>query len=83
MGGGLARGRHRHGLLVRQPPTRSAKVAVRYYSGGRTMSTQDAEGCLRRRGAGGARAAGPLQPQIEQQARTIDVNRIVQMVRGT
>jgi len=57
------------------------KVAVRYYAGGRTMSTQmlkDAfDGLVQE-----ARALqGSYQPQIEQQARSIDVNRIVQMVR--
>ena len=59
------------------------KVAVRYYAGGRTMSTQmlkeafddmlqQARGLQQR-----------YQPQIEQQARSIDVNRIVQMVRDS
>ena len=57
------------------------KVAVRYYAGGRTMSTQmlkDAFDGLMQEARG---MQGRYQPQIEQQARTIDVNRIVQMVR--
>ena len=57
------------------------KVAMRYYAGGRTMSTQmlkDAFDGLVQEARG---LQGRYQPQIEQQARTIDVNRIVQMVR--
>ncbi len=58
------------------------KVAVRYYAGGRTMSTQ----MLRDAFDGVVQEARGLQrqyqPQIEQQARTIDLNRIVQMVRA-
>ncbi|MBS1163199.1 MAG: hypothetical protein H6R03_1095 [Burkholderiaceae bacterium] len=82
MGGGLARGAT--GMAFSFATTYAlGKVAVRYYAGGRTMSTQmlkDAfDGVVQE-----ARALqGRYQPQIEQQARTIDVNRIVQMVRGT
>jgi uncharacterized protein (DUF697 family)/tellurite resistance protein len=57
------------------------KVAVRYYAGGRTMTTQmlkDAFDGMVQEARG---LQGRYQPQIEQQARTIDVNRIVQMVR--
>ena len=82
MAGGLARGAT--GVAFSFATTYAlGKVAVRYYAGGRTMSTQmlkDAfDGVVQE-----ARALqGRYQPQIEQQARTIDVNRIVQMVRGT
>jgi uncharacterized protein (DUF697 family)/tellurite resistance protein len=82
MAGGLARGAT--GMAFSFATTYAlGKVAVRYYAGGRTMSTQmlkDAfDGVVQE-----ARALqGRYQPQIEQQARTIDVNRIVQMVRGT
>jgi uncharacterized protein (DUF697 family)/tellurite resistance protein len=82
MAGGLARGAT--GMAFSFATTYAlGKVAVRYYAGGRTMSTQmlkDAfDGVVQE-----ARALqGRYQPQIEQQARTIDVNRILQMVRGT
>jgi uncharacterized protein (DUF697 family)/tellurite resistance protein len=78
--GGLARGAT--GVAFSFATTYAlGKVAVRYYAGGRTMNTpmlkdafdgmvQEARGLQLR-----------YQPQIEQQARTIDVNRIVQMVR--
>lgn len=80
MAGGLARGAT--GMAFSFATTYAlGKVAVRYYAGGRTMSTQmlkDAfDGVLQE--ARGLQ--GRYQPQIEQQARTIDVNRIVQMVR--
>jgi len=59
------------------------KVAVRYYAGGRTMNAQ----MLKEAFDGMVQEARGLQqryqPQIEQQARTIDVNRIVQMVRDS
>jgi uncharacterized protein (DUF697 family)/tellurite resistance protein len=58
-------------------------VAKRYYAGGRTMSTQmlkDAYGSM----VGQARGLqSQYMPQIEQQARTVDVGKIVQMVRAS
>lgn len=57
-------------------------VAKRYYAGGRTMNTQmlkDAYGSI----LGQARGLqAQYMPQIEQQARTVDVTKIVQMVRA-
>jgi len=57
-------------------------VAMQYYAGGRTMSSQ----VLRDAFASALGRARALQtqyaPQIEQQARTLDVGRIVEMVRG-
>ena len=81
MAGGLARGAT--GVAFSFATTYAlGKVAVRYYAGGRTMSAQMLkeafDGVLQE--ARGLQAR--YQPQIEQQARTIDVNRIVQMVRG-
>ena len=80
MAGGLARGAT--GVAFSFATTYAlGKVAVRYYAGGRTMSTQmlkDAFDGMVREARG---LQGRYQPQIEQQARTIDVNRIVQMVR--
>jgi uncharacterized protein (DUF697 family)/tellurite resistance protein len=80
MAGGLARGAT--GVAMSFATTYAlGKVAVRYYAGGRTMSTQ----MLKDAFDGVVQEARGLQnryqPQIEQQARTIDVNRIVQMVR--
>jgi uncharacterized protein (DUF697 family) len=80
MAGGLARGAT--GAAMSFATTYAlGKVAVRYYAGGRTMSTQ----MLKEAFDGVVQEArglqGRYQPQIEQQARTIDVNRIVQMVR--
>ncbi len=57
------------------------KVAARYYAGGRTMSAQmlkDAYAELMQEARG---VQARVQPQIEQQARGIDVDRIVQLVR--
>ena len=58
-------------------------VAKRYYAGGRTMSGQmlkDAYGSM----VGQARGLqSRYMPQIEQQARTVDVGKIVQMVRAS
>jgi uncharacterized protein (DUF697 family)/tellurite resistance protein len=80
MAGGLARGAT--GVAFSFATTYAlGKVAVRYYAGGRTMSTQ----MLKEAFDGMVQEARGLQrqyqPQIEQQATTIDVNRIVQMVR--
>jgi uncharacterized protein (DUF697 family)/tellurite resistance protein len=80
MAGGLARGAT--GMAFSFATTYAlGKVAVRYYAGGRTMSTQmlkDAFDGMVQEARGLQRT---YQPQIEQQAKTIDVNRIVQMVR--
>jgi uncharacterized protein (DUF697 family)/tellurite resistance protein len=57
------------------------QVAVRYYAGGRTMSTQmlkDSFASMLQEARG---LQGRYQGQIEQQARSIDLNRIVQTVR--
>ena len=82
MAGGLARGAT--GMAFSFATTYAlGKVAVRYYAGGRTMSAQ----MLKEAFDGVVQEArglqGRYQPQIEQQARTIDVNRIVQMVRAS
>ena len=57
-------------------------VAVKYYAGGRTMSTQTLKDAF----ASALGRAKALQaeyaPQIEEQARTLDVGRIVEMVRA-
>jgi uncharacterized protein (DUF697 family)/tellurite resistance protein len=58
------------------------QVAKRYYAGGRTMSgdlLKQAFGDLLQQGRA---LQARYVPQIEQQARTIDVSRLVQLVRG-
>lgn len=82
MAGGLARGAT--GVAFSFATTYAlGQVARRYYAGGRTMSTQ----MLKDAYASTLTQARGLQaqyaPQIEQQARTVDLNRIVQMVRGS
>jgi len=80
MAGGLARGAT--GMALSFATTYAlGKVAVRYYAGGRTMSTQMLKDTFDGMVQEARGLQGRYQPQIEQQARTIDVNRIVQMVR--
>jgi uncharacterized protein (DUF697 family)/tellurite resistance protein len=82
MAGGLARGAT--GAAFSFATTYAlGQVARRYYAGGRTMSTQmlkDAYTNLLGQAKG---LQAQYAPQIEQQARTVDVGRIVQMVRGS
>jgi len=82
MAGGLARGAT--GMAFSFATTYAlGKAAVRYYAGGRTMSAQ----MLKETFDGLVQEArglqGRYQPQIEQQAQSIDINRIVQMVRAS
>jgi uncharacterized protein (DUF697 family)/tellurite resistance protein len=82
MAGGLARGAT--GVAFSFATTYAlGQVAKRYYAGGRTMSTQ----MLKDAYASTLTQARGLQaqyaPQIEQQARSVDVNKIVQMVRAS
>jgi uncharacterized protein (DUF697 family)/tellurite resistance protein len=82
MAGGLARGAT--GAAFSFATTYAlGQVAMRYYAGGRTMSTQ----MLKDAYASTLTQARGLQaqyaPQIEQQARTVDVSKIVQMVRAS
>jgi len=80
MAGGLARGAT--GMAFSFATTYAlGKVAVRYYAGGRTMSTQMLKEAFDGMVQEARGLQGRYQPQIEQQARSIDVNRIVQMVR--
>lgn len=81
MVGGLARGAT--GIAFSFATTYAlGHVAKRYYAGGRTMNAQmlkDAFGAM----LGQAKSLQrQYAPQIEQQARTVDVARIVQMVRS-
>jgi uncharacterized protein (DUF697 family) len=80
LAGGLARGAT--GMAFSFVTTYAlGKVAVRYYSGGRTMSAQMLQASFAELMQEARGLQGRFQPQIEQQARSIDVNRIVQLVR--
>jgi uncharacterized protein (DUF697 family)/tellurite resistance protein len=80
MAGGLARGVT--GMAFSFATTYAlGKVAVRYYAGGRTMSPETLKDTFAGLVLEARGLQGRYQPQIEQQARSIDVDRIVQMVR--
>jgi uncharacterized protein (DUF697 family)/tellurite resistance protein len=59
------------------------EVARRYYAGGRVMSTELLKRTFTELLSQGKAMQAQYLPQIEQQARTLDVNRIVQMVRSS
>jgi uncharacterized protein (DUF697 family)/tellurite resistance protein len=82
MGGGLARGAT--GVAFSFATTYAlGQVAKRYYAGGRTMSTQMLKDAYASIFAQAKGLQAQYAPQIEQQARTVDVNKIVQMVRAS
>ncbi|HXF46009.1 MAG TPA: DUF533 domain-containing protein [Burkholderiaceae bacterium] len=56
-------------------------LAKRYYAGGRTMTAQMLKDAFADLLGQAKTVQSQMQPQIEQQARTIDVARIVQLVR--
>lgn len=57
-------------------------VAARYYAGGRTMSTQMLRDAFTSMLGRARSLQAEYAPQIEEQARTLDVGRIVEMVRS-
>ena len=80
LAGGLARGAT--GMAFSFVTTYAlGKVAARYYAGGRTMSTQMLKDSFAQMTQEARGLQQRVQPQIEQQARSIDMNRIVQLVR--
>jgi uncharacterized protein (DUF697 family) len=82
MGGGLARGAT--GVAFSFATTYAlGQVAKRYYAGGRTMSTQMLKDAYASVFAQAKGLQAQYAPQIEQQARSVDVNKIVQMVRAS
>ncbi len=82
MAGGLARGAT--GVAFSFATTYAlGQVARHYYAGGRTMSTQMLKDAYASMLSEARSLQAQYAPQIEQQARTVDVNRIVQMVRAT
>lgn len=58
------------------------QVARRYYASGRTMNTQLLKDTFTQMLGQAKGMQAQYQPQIEQQARSVDVGKIVQMVRG-
>jgi uncharacterized protein (DUF697 family)/tellurite resistance protein len=81
MVGGLARGAT--GVAFSFATTYAlGHVARRYYAGGRTMNTQMLKDAFTQMLGQAKSLQAQYAPQIEQQARTVDVGRIVQMVRG-
>jgi uncharacterized protein (DUF697 family)/tellurite resistance protein len=81
MVGGLARGAT--GVAFSFATTYAlGHVAKRYYAGGRTMNTQMLKDAFAQMLGQAQSLQAQYRPQIEQQARTVDVGRIVQMVRA-
>lgn len=82
MVGGLARGAT--GVAFSFATTYAlGHVAKRYYAGGRTMNTQMLKDAFAQMLGQAQSLQAQYRPQIEQQARTVDVGRIVQMVRSS
>ena len=79
--GGLARGTT--GIAFSFATTYAlGQVAKRYYAGGRTMTTQMLKDTFNDMLGEARGLRAKYMPQIEQQARTVDINQIVQMVRS-
>lgn len=85
VGGGLARGLGQQAVSSGMSFAATyalGHVARRYYAGGRTLSTQmlkDAYATLSSEAQG---LQGRYLPQMQQQARTMDVGKVLAMVRG-
>jgi len=58
------------------------QVARRYYAGGRTLSAEMLQQTFSEMLAQGKELQSRYTAQIEQQARSVDVGRLVQMVRS-
>ncbi len=79
--GGLARGAT--GIAFSFATTYAlGQVAKRYYAGGRTMTTQMLKDAFNDMLGEARSLQAQYMPQIEQKARTVDINQIVQMVRS-
>jgi uncharacterized protein (DUF697 family)/tellurite resistance protein len=82
MVGGLARGAT--GVAFSFATTYAlGHVAKRYYAGGRTMNTQMLKDAFTQMVGQAQGLQAQYRPQIEQQARTMDASKIVQMVRAS
>jgi hypothetical protein len=57
-------------------------VARRYYAGGRTLSTQMLKEAYATLSSEAQGLQGRYLPQMQQQARTMDVGKVLAMVRG-
>jgi uncharacterized protein (DUF697 family) len=79
--GGLARGAT--GVAFSFATTYAlGQVAKRYYTGGRIMNTQMLKDAFNDTLGEARGLQAKYMPQIEQQARTVDINQLVQMVRS-
>jgi len=81
MAGGLARGAT--GVAFSFATTYAlGQVARRYYAGGRTMNAQTLKDAYTSMVGQARGLQAQYMPQIEQQARTVDLGKVVQMVRA-
>lgn len=85
MGGGLARGLGQQAVSSGMSFAATyalGHVAKRYYAGGRTLSTQMLQQAYASIAAEAQGLQGRYVPQMQQQARTMDVGKVLAMVRG-
>lgn len=85
MGGGLARGLGQQAVSSGMSFAATyalGHVAKRYYAGGRTLSTQMLQQAYASIAAEAQGLQGRYLPQMQQQARTMDVGKVLAMVRG-
>jgi uncharacterized protein (DUF697 family) len=85
MGGGLARGLGQQAVSSGMSFVATyalGHVARRYYAGGRTLSTQMLQEAYASISSEAQGLQGRYLPQMQQQARTMDVAKVLAMVRG-
>ncbi|MEJ7932051.1 DUF533 domain-containing protein [Ramlibacter sp. AN1015] len=85
MGGGLARGLGQQAVSSGMSFVATyalGHVAKRYYAGGRTFTTQMLQEAYAGISSEAQDLRGRYLPQMEQQARTMDVGKVLSMVRG-
>lgn len=85
MGGGLARGLGQQAVSSGMSFVATyalGHVAKRYYAGGRTLSTQMLQEAYASISTEAKDLQGRYLPQMQQQARTMDMGKVLSMVRG-
>jgi uncharacterized protein (DUF697 family)/tellurite resistance protein len=85
MGGGLARGLGQQAVSSGMSFVATyalGHVAKRYYAGGRTLSTQMLQEAYASISGEAQALQGRYLPQMQQQARTMDLGKVLAMVRG-
>lgn len=85
MGGGLARGLGQQAVSSGMSFAATyalGHVAKRYYAGGRTLSTQMLQEAYASISSEAQGLQGRYLPQMQEQARTMDVGKVLSMVRG-